>query len=217
LEHRANQRKVPAIWSPAVSAARVLVLSGRGCPAYLHGGRPLLPNGVSPAAEAPRHDPGLLPGADASSQGSGGDEGGACFLVASQGEDHASGAEGCGQSDRGPGEGVLCARVLCAGLVRRVRLGRRRSVRLRVIRVVVCGGHGKPSFLVCAAARGELVKGPWTGGELAAQVRWSCPVAPPDTEETAPRGEPIRVLANLSAAAVVPPQHVLLAVPIHGL
>lgn len=96
-----------------------------------------------------------------------------------QGEDHTGGAEGCGQPDRGPGEGAPCARVLRGGLVRRVRLDRRCSVRLLVIRVAVCGGHGKPSLLVRATARGEWVMGPWTGGELAAQVRWLCPVAPP--------------------------------------
>ena len=44
----------------------------------------------------------LLPGADAPSQGPGGDEGAACFLVASQGEDHTGGEAGCGQPDRGP-------------------------------------------------------------------------------------------------------------------
>lgn len=126
------------------------------------------------------------------------------------------GAERYGQPDRGPDEGVLCARGLRGGLLRRLQLARRSSVRLQVIRVVVCGGHGKPSLLVRAAARGEWVNRPWTGGELAAQVRWSCPVAPPDTEETAPRGEPIRVLANRLAAAALPPQHGLLAAPIHG-
>lgn len=170
---------------------------------------------MSPAAEA--RDRALLPGADASPKepGADGDERAACRLVTGQGEDNAGGAEGCGQPDSGPGGGVLCARVLRGGLVRRLRLARRRSVR-PVIRVVVCSGHGKPLLLMRAAARGVWVNRPWTEGELAAQVRWSCPVAPSNTDETAPRGEPIRVLANLPTAAVVPLQFGLFAVLIHG-
>src|SRR5690242_4503979 len=159
-------------------------------------------------SRGPRRDPALLPGVDSSSQGPCCDEGPAGFLVACQGEDHPGSEAGGGQPDRGPGEAVLCAWLLSGSCLRRVRL--------RVIRVGARDGHGKPLFLGHAEARGELGKEPSTGRELAAQVRWPCPVAPRDTEETAPRGEPIRVLANVSAAAVVPLQSFLLAVPVNG-
>jgi len=107
--------------------------------------RPPLRDNASPAAEA--RDRALLPDADASTQGPGGDECDAYCLVAGQGEDHSGGAEGCGQPDGGPVEGVLRARLFCGVPVRRVRSARRCSVRLRVIRMCICSGHGKPSLL----------------------------------------------------------------------